>query len=406
MKMNIKKILIITLIISNLTIYSIISEEKKIKKLNKEVWITIFVHGIIKGPISFGDLYHIVKDKVENTKYAYTIQYIRNDSRFYRYQAMQKQGLNIINPIDDFPGFAAGAISKIYEYQLKKNGTINLYYTFGWPGLLSATHRKKQGEKFYNELEKEIKKFKDLNINPKIRIISFSHGGNVTLNIARSIADNSYIQIEELILIGMPVQRETDYLINHKLFKKIFNFYSNSDIAQTVDIFTTNYQSHRKFRERKNFKIPEKLSQIQIQVTKILQNDSKQIKQKYKYDPGHMELWFFGWIPKSYRYNFPLKPLPVISIVPTLIEHIQNLKFSNNLAIEINPTQEKIIIKDLNKKINISLPFYKEFFNDLASLAMDSNPYKFNLSKDRRKMIEQAVSFSFKERKKFKQSLY
>ena len=36
-------------------------------------------------------------------------------------------------------------------------------------------------------------------------------------------------------------------------------------------------------------------------------------------DPGHTELWSFGWIPGSYRHQFPLNPLPYAVLLPYMI---------------------------------------------------------------------------------------
>ena len=45
---------------------------------NNESWLTIFIHGIVRPPISIGDLYKISQDNIDNTDYIYTVDYLRN----------------------------------------------------------------------------------------------------------------------------------------------------------------------------------------------------------------------------------------------------------------------------------------------------------------------------------------
>ena len=88
----------------------------------------------------------------------------------------------------------------------------------------------------------EVDSFRKQNIEPKVRVIGYSHGGNVclyTAKVAQKAQENG-LSIDELILIGMPVQSETDHLINDPMFKKIFHIYSRGDRIQKLDFFSFN----------------------------------------------------------------------------------------------------------------------------------------------------------------------
>ena len=95
--------------------------------------------------------------------------------------------------------------------------------------------------------------------NLYIRLICYSHGGNVTLKIAELFAQEKdpikqQFKINELVLIGSPVLTETDFLINSPLFEKIYHFYSYGDRVQRMDCFSVNrIASNRKFKERTDF---------------------------------------------------------------------------------------------------------------------------------------------------------
>ncbi|MBV8661401.1 MAG: hypothetical protein JO129_04620, partial [Candidatus Dependentiae bacterium] len=75
------------------------------------------------------------------------------------------------------------------------------------------------------------------NIIPKIRLIGFSHGGNVVLHVANYLplyADMQDIEIEAW-LFGTPVQIINHDLVNSDYFKAIYSIYSKKDIVQVID---------------------------------------------------------------------------------------------------------------------------------------------------------------------------
>jgi len=168
----------------------------------------------IKYHLCVDNIIRFYTDNVRNSLYAKTVEIMREDPFFLKNQAMQKIGLRPINKKDTSQGNAAAAIAILFDHLYKANNqepVINHYYTFGWSGLLSATERINDSTLFFNALLKEVERFRHNNIEPKIRIIGYSHGGNVSLNLALAKHKLSGkappLEIEELFLVGVPVQR-------------------------------------------------------------------------------------------------------------------------------------------------------------------------------------------------------
>jgi predicted esterase len=106
------------------------------------------------------------------------------------------------------------------------------FYLFNWSGKLCFEEREIAAKQLHYDLESLIQSYQKTGINPYIRIIGHSHGGNVALNLAHH--KNSF-QIDELILLACPVQEKTKFLITKPLFKSIYALYSAFDIIQILD---------------------------------------------------------------------------------------------------------------------------------------------------------------------------
>jgi hypothetical protein len=232
--------------------------------------------------------------------------------------------------------------------------------------------RYKESVHFFEVIEKEIAKFHAQNIYPKLRVIGYSHGGNVCLNLGRArqkVFPNSKLVVNELLLIGSPIQGETDFLINDQLFEKAYHFYSESDRIQQLDFFSFDrFFSNRSFEAYSAFTPPKKLTQIQIKVTRntpsTRRNRKKQELAKNienpaivvgnshlirDASPGHSELWFFGWTPVNYREVFPLNPFPTITFAPHIIHELQQienkLSSPDPVVVDLRPEQGQMLIK-------------------------------------------------------------
>jgi hypothetical protein len=346
-----------------------------------DTWVTVFVHGImsIQPHLTLQNLMRFIRDDVQDTVYSKTVEYMRMDPYFYLNQAMQEFGLQKIDNHDLQPGNASSAIANIYDHVTKLYEPLNdnHYYTFGWSGLLSPTSRYLDSIRLFKELSNEIKtKFWDNGIVPKIRLIGYSHGGNVCLNFAaarKNTDSSSPISVDELILIGTPIQTETDYLCTDPVFKRIYHVFSCADRIQRIDFFSFNRVfSRRCFQSNNHFKVPKKLTQIEMKFTRSAKKKNKSAKREKQLvnfkdegivsgrsrllrdiSPGHLEFWFFGWSPKHYRKDFPLRPLPALSMIPYIIHCINaagdNIKNPHPVIADIRTEFNVMLLKQRKK---------------------------------------------------------
>lgn len=316
-------------------------------------------------------------------------------------------------------GAAATAYGQLFDMieSYSTNNKANNYYTFGWSGLLSSRMRYLEAKIFYDQILKEFDEDYKSNQNLKIRIIGYSHGGNIALKLAEVYKKEGYektkkIKIDELILIGVPVLPETDYLMNSSLFKKIYHFYSFGDRIQRLDFFSLDrIFSNRKFHERTDFAIPEKLIQINVKVKRavLTKKKSSYTQKKISYllhhrssmrnsDPGHTELWSFGWTPTSYRQSFPLNPLPFTLFAPYIIEQLnQSMPEAKNLMIELHPHHEHMLFYDFDNKYEKIRPFLtREQFAQLQNHAELFRPDNYTKKKYNKK-IDKAIKTARQE---------
>ncbi len=356
----------------------------------EEVWVNVFVHGImsIAPHVSWNNFMKFVKDDVDGTHYSKTVELMREDPFFYKNQAMQQIGfhqVDVTNTTGNSSASLAYIINEINEqYGLKK---VSHYYTFGWSGLLSQKHRYIDAKQLFQSLNKEIALLKRQYKNPliKIRLIGYSHGGNVLLNLAlvrKKEFPKTRLHIDELVLLGTPIINDTDHLINDPMFNKIFNLYSLNDKIQPLDLFAPNQLfSQRTFKARKGFTLPNKLIQIQLKVTRC-KNNVRETPRKLELSkdltkrsvvfgkrgllrdisPGHFELWFFGWTPVRYRDHYPMYPLPTVSLVPVLTYHADKIASSLSpgtaVIADIRPEHNVILFRSQNKyRVHSTIPY-------------------------------------------------
>ena len=331
----------------------------KHKRLDKpEHWMTIYVHGSVQPKITPANVVKMLRDKVGHSKYMYTNKLKRKDPFFRQTQAMQDIGLQKINLEEESTSTAAvilANLSNAFDRTYKHPNYINHYYTYGWSGLVSAKCRDLEANVMWEQIEKELKNYRKNGIEPKIRIIAFSHGPNLVLNLAWTEKEE-FIKptfcVDELICFGLPVQQETDFLVRHPMFKRIYHFYSGSDRIQNLDLFSyTRSFARRKFKGRDDFKIPTKVTQAQIKVTRGKPQTIFHRKKTYRFDPGHIEFWHFGWTSEWFRRNSPIYPIPMVAFSEMLVGYINNLSFpTGDISIDIRPEQEIVIFYDNNNK--------------------------------------------------------
>ena len=358
------------------------------QKNPKEVWMTIFIHGIIniKPHLSFSNLIRFMRDQITDSIYARAVEIMRKDPFFYQVYAIQGLGLQPIDMSQQNPGNATTAFAHAYKEfaSLHSSNQEQLFYTFGWSGLLSSQVRYQEALIFYDQLDKEITRLRAKGLEPKIQTVAYSHGGYVALKTADA-ADQNLLHanidtnssastppsfpwyIDELILIGVPVIPDSDFLVQHPLFKKIFHFYSPADRVQVVDCLATNrFFSNRVFSSRYGFTLPDTLTQIQLRFKRIARTATKQCDKHTNgiparllrnADPGHTELWSFGWT-FGYRDYLPYHPFPVGAYLGYLVAILRELCLpSNHLVMDVRLFENKMLIKSINTSPKLTIPF-------------------------------------------------
>ncbi len=377
-------------------------------KPKQEVWVNVFVHGIMYPVVTIGDMVKISRQKLKQSRYKHITKYVRKNTVIHRSQALQGIGLEPIkmepNPNNNGSRAMVAVFKKLNQYDNKPNCEHDLYYTFGWSGLLSYKSRQRASRFLYEKLIRLVDQLKAKGVEPKLRIISFSHGGNVSVQMANFDPWNklrSKLTVDELITLGMPIQRENDVLIRHPMFEKVYHFYSIGDIPQTLDFVSTDFTaSHRYYQARKCFAIPDKLTQVQVQFSK-----TNRYKQAFTYNPTHIEMWSFGWVPTGYHKKSPLFPFPAAAFATYLVNTIRkNPELSNNLIANIYPDQEKIIFTNLrwkrHSKINqFEVPFLsKQNYNELKQTAWTRRPAE-TADPSGKKIVNDAIYFATRQRK-------
>lgn len=402
--MNKTRLFILLLLANQRTI--IASEDTKTTD-PKEVWVTVLIHGSfsLRPHLNLRNIIKMLTDSIEESVYYRSTEINRRDPFFYKNQAIAGLGLHRIDIDHPHNNAAAPILAASFEEVSRHvgNAPSNQYYTFGWSGLVSNKLRYLESAFLHQDLEVLIKKLRSEGFIPKIRLIGYSHGGNLALQLGALHTTkpiSSQFGIDELILIGTPIQVETDYLINSPIFKKVYNFYSRADQVQMLDFFSfKRFFSRKKFSKRHNFTLPEKLTQVRIKITEYepksttyvfdqLPEDPKILTKYFKelnYDPGHFELWFMGWTILTYRTTFPLQPLPVLTFLPIFLHYIQlNPNTPHDLVAHIKPqfnTIELLPYHSHKKHFKAKFPFIdKTLLKHMTHHASKFVPDDYNIT--------------------------
>ena len=280
----------LSLLLATITIVVTIFLNGKSETNKKNKTLVVFIHGTLPY-----DGYR------ENPPY-------KSDKfKYHPFQPIAKKGLHLI---DESKSNIPAIFASMYQTSLSQvslDQTDHIFYTFGWEGKLKEKNRLASAHKLYVQLEAEISKYD----NPKVILLTHSHGGNVGLSLARSEENfKRKLVIDKLVLLGTPVQSETRSFINSPVFKKIYNIYSHGDMIQVADIFSTyDFFSKRSFKKKKSDILPQNVVEIELQSNGV--------------SPRHGELWVLGYAPIDfvYRKKFPLFPVPVVAFAPMLINN-------------------------------------------------------------------------------------
>jgi hypothetical protein len=405
----VKTILACTLALSCASAYT----KNTVASSPRETWITVFVHGImsIKPHLKASNVLKFMCDDVCNTLYSKTVELMRLDRHFFKNQAMQGFGFIKIDPTLVKRGYSPGAIADLLNdvtlWSEPEKTFDNHYYTYGWTGLLSPSQRYEDAKGLFLGLEKLVAEFKAQGYDPKIRVIGYSHGGNVVLNLGavhQKVRPNSDLRIDETILLGMPVQKETAHYVTDPVFKKVYHIYSGGDRVQNLDFFSfKRFFSYKKFTKGRKGELPKNLVQIKLKLTRLSQKAHKnperialsqdlsrpEIVSGHSHllrdsSPGHAELWFFAWPYVHYRETFALHPLPTVVLLPYIIKNVRMIEDITNpskpIIVDIRPENGVIMLRRFKGKEVIVSDFIPPYvFNQMREKAYRYKPDSYTI---------------------------
>ncbi len=158
-------------------------------------------------------------------------------SKFCKDVAFGKPG---IHHIDELPEMALlRKDAQILQKGDNRRFDVNHFYTFGWSGTLSFKARKIAGKQLYDGVCEILQDYeKRYGKIPKVRILTFSHGGNVALEMVKLLPffDQESVHLE-LVIVAVPVQKVTEKLIESPYIAQSYVISSTRDLVQLVDCY-------------------------------------------------------------------------------------------------------------------------------------------------------------------------
>lgn len=143
-------------------------------------------------------------------------------------------GLHKATSID--PLFNNYTIAQTLNDANQEQFPLKHFYSFGWSGDLDPQARKQAAQELYDQLKQLMLSYVvRYAAVPQVTLITHSHGGNVALNLAGIINEETPLPIDRLILLACPVQQETAPFADAPLFKKVYAIHSHNDQIQILD---------------------------------------------------------------------------------------------------------------------------------------------------------------------------
>ncbi len=284
--------------------------------------MVVFVHGTILPYLKLGVLKNLVRDFPSNISYQYTIGDVVRFHGLYQYQPIADYGLRFFSDTAGVTAVVHGRnqlyaalFGKVWEHAF--GTTICAPYVFGWDGSLSAPRRSFAAQALYASLVRERTAVALAHNCPStavdVVLIAHSHGGSLGLLLAEEETKNHQgLAIEHLVLLGTPIQEETEHLIHHELFHNVWSLYSMGDVVQVLDMVTTKGSSKRTFSLPHQ---PPKLRQYALELLDEVTGTT--------YLPSHVQLWFYdvqNMQPFFLQARSPFNPLPISIFTPLILK--------------------------------------------------------------------------------------
>lgn len=229
--------------------------------------------------------------------------------RFFKDVAFGQPGLHHIDQLPPQALLRKDALA--LQEGDSKRFDIQHFYTFGWSGKLKFKAREKDGKALYDDVKQLLKDYKkQYGFYPKIRLLTFSHGGNVALN---AVGHLPFFEGEdvhlELVLVAVPVQKVTEKLIEHPCVNQSYIISSTRDLLQVVDFYR--YEKKQYFPCRFFETTKQNCCQIQVMI------NGRGL--------GHIDLMrsFMIHLPHALNYADTITK-PKVYLLPDLFEKARN----------------------------------------------------------------------------------
>ncbi|NDD54853.1 hypothetical protein EBZ39_13485 [bacterium] len=415
--------------------------------------MTVFVHGTFGSLLGFLSFSDVLNDRISGSLYRAATKKMRMDDFFFKDQPILDRGLKRVRPTMDLAEagnkkYAAFPLAKAYETIAKAvhpDQEHDLFYTFGWTGSMSQQSRRFEAIRFYNALQEELAQLAKDGMYPRIRLVAHSHGGNLCLNLAAVqmalqagtfdqkhvfssdpdeqesvekmsalftelttqeiaktrvdqkvydyVPQKNSLVIDQLIMLGTPIQPETESFCYAPIFKTVYNLYSDEDVVQKIDWVTSKKAlSSARITKKPPLSLVKAGRMARVVQARIIAHEQaaktkqasleeeqsvftqllagKNIFVRNSADPTHKELWFFSWDDVPQTVALPIAPLPILVLLPMITKALNQQAFTNALVrLEQTESTFSVVASETKKNLSATVSMPRTTLNTLREQA-------------------------------------
>ncbi|AXK60526.1 hypothetical protein [Candidatus Chromulinivorax destructor] len=200
--------------------------------MNKKIWMMLLLVGYELPLISVGQ----PTEDHSITIFVHGTYLMRKLFQYSHYRPLMycPQGLSLAKDLPDYYHF--NKMAKGCMHCDCKSYNMDQFYVFGWKSEhVNDYTRNNSARDLVDQLYKVVTDYyTEHQVIPKVRLLGYSHGGNVVLNMANHLPYYPDIEME-VWLFGTPVQQVNHNQVYTHCFKKIYSVYSKKDWIQVVD---------------------------------------------------------------------------------------------------------------------------------------------------------------------------
>lgn len=309
--------------------------QQGVKATEKSVGLTVWVHGTVGSSFSLGGLVQYQASEVpDESRLGKFMHNFRNQPILHYDQVLGAEGFDIFDAgkYDATTASSEAACYVLPAYcdvaqAAKTDCEIEQHAIFGWSGFLSQRARRTAGMQLYDALVAyRDQSRKTYGVEPRIRIIAHSHGGNVVLWLADIEKEQKRgLAIDLLFMYGTPMQVETAPCITSPFFKRIYLGYSRGDSIQRRDYFSTS--RHKSFMRMSDVAdlctfLHEHPDCMRADVGLLIAGNDKRV--------SHTNMWLLGRSVPIFAF---MDPLPLAVLTPLIIAAIDDAEGKDDVTL-------------------------------------------------------------------------